>query len=149
MWHLLIFIALVAVAAVFGAQFPPGEWYAGLAKAPWTPPNWVFSPVWTLLYLAIAGAGWLVWRSSSARTQPLLALWSIQLVLNALWSWLFFGLRRPDLALADITGMLIVILAFAVSAWPVSRLASWLFAAYALWVTYALSLNAYVWLNNV
>ena len=148
MWHLLIFIALVAVAAVFGAQFPPGEWYAGLAKAPWTPPNWVFSPVWTLLYLAIAGAGWLVWRSSSARTQPLLALWSIQLVLNALWSWLFFGAERPGLALILIAALFVAIAVTAALFARLNRAAAAFLLPYLVWVGFASLLNFEVWRLN-
>src|SRR5687768_7302876 len=100
---LIVFIALVAAAAVTGAQFEPGEWYAQLTKPSWTPPNWLFGPVWTALYVAIAIAGWRAWVSTGARWTPALAAWVVQLVLNTLWSWLFFGLHKPGLALFDLS----------------------------------------------
>lgn len=144
-----VFVVLVAGAALFGAQFPPGEWYENLEKAPWTPPNWLFGPVWTLLYLAIAIAGWLVWKERrSAGFSPALALWVVQLLLNAAWSWLFFGRHQIGLAALDITALAIAILAFIAVSAPVSRPAAALFAPYAAWVLYAMSLNLYAWWRN-
>ena len=93
----LIFLACVGLASFFGAQFVPGAWYEALQKPPLNPPNWIFAPVWSALYLAVAVAGWLVWRSGPTSRLPL-ALWGSQLALNAAWSWLFFGLERPGLA---------------------------------------------------
>src|SRR5688572_33129170 len=81
---LVVFFILVAAAAIFGSRFEPGEWYEHLVKAPWTPPNWVFAPVWTLLYISIALAGWLVWRAKKG-VSTALALWLGQLLLNAAW----------------------------------------------------------------
>ena len=144
---LLVFVALVAAAATFGARFEPGPWYEQLVKAPWTPPNWLFGPVWTLLYVAIALAGWLVWRAKKGFSAPL-ALWVGQLLLNAAWSWLFFGEHHMGLALLDISLLVLAIGAFIVASAPLSRAASWLFAPYALWTLYALSLNFYAWANN-
>ena len=96
-WLLLTF-----AAAAIGALFVPGEWYASLVKPAWNPPNWIFGPVWTVLYILMAVAAWLVWkRYGLARATVPLLLFVIQLVLNAGWSWLFFGLRRPDLAFID------------------------------------------------
>jgi translocator protein len=88
---LLLFTSLVALVAAFGAQFEPGTWYSQLQKPDWNPPNWLFGPVWTLLYIGIAVAGWLVWRETP-RVQPALQLWGLQLIANGVWSWLFFGL---------------------------------------------------------
>lgn len=147
----LVALVLIAVAvgavASFAGQFRPGEWYEQLAKAPWTPPNWVFGPVWTVLYAAIAVAGWLVWRTAGAGSAAF-AVWVAQLVANGLWSWLFFGERDMGLALADIGVLLALIVLFAVLARPHSRAAAWLFAPYGVWVAYASTLNGYAWLHN-
>jgi tryptophan-rich sensory protein len=144
---LLVFLAIVAAAAFTGTQFMPGGWYAALEKPSWTPPNWLFSPVWTLLYIAIAVAGWLVWRKTRKIGAPL-AIWFAQLVLNAAWSWLFFGVHRTGLALADIVLMLALIAAFIATARRESRLAAGLFIPYFLWVAYATSLNLAIWRMN-
>jgi len=137
---LVVFFVLVAAAAAFGAQFSPGEWYEGLRKPSWNPPNSVFGPVWTAIYICIAVAGWHVWLRTE-RATPALLLWCAQLALNALWSLLFFGLHRPDLAAVDIVLLLAIIVAFIVTARRHSKLASGLFIPYALWVAFATSLN--------
>ena len=95
-------VLLVAAIASLGAIAPPGAWYAGLAKPPFNPPNWVFGPAWTTLYLMIAVATWRLWRApaSPARTRAL-RLNGVQLALNALWTPIFFGLQLPGLALAS------------------------------------------------
>lgn len=142
-----LFVALVALVAIFGAQFQPGPWYDGLQKPPLNPPGWVFGPVWTVLYLAIAVAGWLVWRARPASSKPL-ALWGSQLVLNAAWSMLFFGLRLPGLALVDILLLLVLLIATTVSFFRVRTLAGALFVPYAAWVCFAAYLNAGLWFLN-
>jgi tryptophan-rich sensory protein len=144
---LAAFFLLVAAAATFGSRFEPGEWYEHLVKAPWTPPNWVFAPVWTVLYISIALAGWLVWRADR-RLSMALAWWAVQLLLNAAWSWLFFGAHLIGLALLDIVLLALVVGAFMVASAPVSRAATWLFAPYAAWILYATSLNFYAWTHN-
>jgi tryptophan-rich sensory protein len=136
---LLIFLLLVAAAAGFGAQFTPGAWYQALNKPSWNPPNSVFGPVWSVIYVCIAIAGWRIWRKGRAMLP--LAIWAVQLLLNALWSLLFFGLHRPDIALVDIVALLVFILTFIVVARSRSTLASWLFVPYALWVSFATALN--------
>lgn len=138
---LLVFFALVIVTALSGVQFQPGEWYDALNKPSWNPPAWVFGPVWTLLYVLIAIAGWLVWRVERRITTPAMLAWIAQLILNGMWSWLFFGLHRPWLALIDIFALLAAIVAFIVLARPVSKNAGRLFFPYALWVAFAASLN--------
>ena len=145
---LLVFVILVTGAAAVGAHFLPGPWYVSLAKPDWTPPNWIFGPVWTLLYLGIAVAGWLVWRESGPRVGPSLALWGAQLVLNAAWSWFFFGQHRPGVALADIVALLVCIVAFIVVTLSDSRVAALLFVPYALWVAFAAALNHAIWSLN-
>ena len=142
-----VFLALVALTAAFGAQFEPGPWYEGLRKPPLNPPNWVFGPVWSVLYLAIAVAAWLVWRARPGSAQPL-ALWGSQLVLNAVWSLLFFGLQLPSLALVEIVILLGVLLATFVSFFRVRALAGVLFLPYAAWVSFATYLNAGLWYLN-
>lgn len=144
---LVVFLALVAAAASFGAQFVPGEWYASLRKPPLTPPSWVFAPAWTVLYLAIAVAAWLVWRSGGDRRRAL-ALWCAQLVLNAAWSWLFFGLQRPGVALVEIAVLLALVVLTAIAFRRIHPLAGLLMAPYAAWVAFATYLNAGLWHLN-
>lgn len=145
---LVIFIAIVAIAAAVGAQFEPGEWYAGLVKPQWTPPNWLFAPVWSLLYVAIAVAGRRVWHSAAANRARALQWWGAQLALNAVWSWLFFGLHLPEIAFLDLCLLIVAIIGFMASAWRHSRLASLLFAPYLLWVLFAGALNLAIALAN-
>ncbi|HEY6644243.1 TspO/MBR family protein [Povalibacter sp.] len=144
---LVVFILVVAAIAFFGAQFQPGFWFEQLAKPSWNPPGALFGPVWTVLYIAIAVAGWLVWRSAG-RIVLSLQIWFAQLVLNGLWSFLFFGLHRPDLALVDILLLLALIVAFIVTARHRSPMASWLFVPYAAWVSFATALNFAIWRLN-
>ena len=100
---LLGFIAACFLAAMTGAFFPPGEWYERLKKPSWRPPNRLFAPVWTVLYGMIAVSGWLIWREAGFAGAALpLAIYALQLVLNAAWTPLFFGLHRPDLGFVDI-----------------------------------------------
>lgn len=144
---LAIFILLTVLAASFGASFQPGDWYAHLDKPPWTPPNAIFAPVWSALYLVIAIAGWRLWRATGRFVAPL-QIWMAQLFLNALWSFLFFGIHRMDLAFVDIAVLLAAIAAFIVTARRHSAAASWLFVPYALWVAFAAALNFTVWQMN-
>ncbi len=146
---LIGFILLTAAAAVFGSQFEPGNWHAALSKPSWNPPNWVFAPVWTTLYVLIAVAGWLVWRERPAAwAKHASVLWFVQMALNAAWSWLFFGLHETLWALVDIVLMVITIAAFVAVSWQPKRLAAWLFVPYLLWVSFATALNASIWWMN-
>jgi len=142
-----IFIALVACAAFFGAQFEPGPWYERLQKPPLNPPNWVFAPVWSVLYVAIAVAAWLVWRARPASGVPL-ALWGGQLVLNAAWSLLFFGLQLSGVALVEILILLALLIATAASFHRVRAMAGLLLLPYVAWVSFAAYLNAGLWYLN-
>ena len=143
---LLVFCFFVALAALSGAFFKPGEWYDRLRKPKWNPPKWVFPVVWTILYAFIAVAGWLVWGEVGFGL--LIVIWIIQLILNAAWSWFFFGLKRMDLAFIDVSGMWVAVAAFIILAWPVSTTASLLFVPYLLWVSTAALLNWTVWSLN-
>lgn len=145
---LIVFIAMAAAAALVASQFGPGPWYAALQKPSWTPPNWLFGPVWSVLYIASAVAGWSVWRSKAVSVTKPILLWLLQVILNGLWSWLFFGLRRPELALIDIIALLITICCFIATANGPSRVAAWLFVPYALWVGFATALNFAIWQLN-
>ncbi len=134
-----MFFVLVAAASLSGALFKPGEWYRKLRKPTWTPPSWAFGAVWSVLYIMIAIAGWLVWRQG----QPGLAIWfwGLQLAVNAGWSGLFFGMRRMDLALYDIALLWVLVASFILSAASISLVASLLFVPYLIWVTIAGALN--------
>lgn len=143
---LVVFIVLVVATASTGILFQPGAWYKGLSKPGWTPPNWLFGPVWSVLYLMIAVAGWLVWRIEGAGLAML--LWVAQLILNGIWSWLFFGRRRMDLAFVDVVALWLAIAGFILAAWPVSGMAALLFVPYLVWVSIAGALNRAVWRMN-
>jgi translocator protein len=149
---LLGFVVLcLAVAAAGGAVTATsvGTWYAGLAKPAFNPPNWVFGPVWTALYLMMAFAGWRVWRRRRARDVRLaLGAWALQLALNLGWSFVFFGARLIGAALAEIALLLAAILATAVLFWRIDRVAGALFVPYAAWVAFATALNAALWRLN-
>jgi benzodiazapine receptor len=146
---LLVFLVLTGAAAWFGAQFEPGTWHAALAKPAWNPPNAVFGPVWTVLYVLIAIAGWRVWLDRALPySRTALALWGVQLVLNAAWSWIFFGLHRTGWALVDIGLLLAAIGAFIAVTWRPRRSAALLFVPYFAWVAFAIALNAAIWWLN-
>lgn len=143
---LAAFIALVALVAFAAGQYMPGPWYAGLAKPSWTPPNWLFGPVWSLLYVMIAVAGWLVWQDDG----PVAArwLWPVQLALNGIWSPVMFGWHNIGLALAIIVLLWLVIAAFIATSWRTARAAALLLLPYLAWVGYATALNFAVWRLN-
>lgn len=142
-------LAVTFTAALVGSSFPVDSWYEGLEKPSWNPPSWVFGPVWTLLYILMAVAAWLVWRKGGFGGAALpLALYLAQLALNAAWSWLFFGAHRIGLALADIVALLTLIIAIAVMFRRVLPLAGWFMAPYAAWVAFATVLNFTLWRLN-
>lgn len=142
---LAVFAAITLVAAASGARFMPGEWYAGLIKPSFTPPNAVFPIVWPILYVMIAVAGWVAWRRGA--TSALYA-WGAGLVLNAAWSWLMFGRHMIGAALADLAVLWLSIAAFVLLTWRPARTAALLFLPYWAWVTFAGSLNFAVWRLN-
>ena len=142
-------IALTFCAALTGFFIQPAGYYAALAKPAWAPPPWVFGPVWTLLYLMMAVAAWLVWRQGGWRAQrgPL-SLYVVQLALNALWTPVFFGLRSPGLALAVIVLLGVAIVLTGRAFRSVSSAASWLLVPYLVWVVFAAALNFAIWRLN-
>ncbi len=143
-WILLCF-----AAASLGGFFGPGEWYASLKKPMWNPPGWIFGPVWSALYTMMAVAAWLVWQQGgfAAWRGPLLAFF-VQLVLNAAWTPLFFGLHWPGAALLEII-LLWLAIAWTIAAfWRVHRTAAWLLVPYLAWVSFAAVLNGALWRLN-
>ncbi len=145
---LALFVLACAAAAATGIVFRPGDWYRRLDKPAWRPPDRVFGPVWAVLYLMIAVAGWLIWREAGMTAALPLAVYFGQLVLNGLWSALFFGLHRPGLALAEIVLLWLAVAATAILFHPVEPWAAYLLVPYLAWVGFAVALNASVWRRN-
>ncbi|MFD9736773.1 TspO/MBR family protein [Umezawaea sp. NPDC059074] len=144
---LAVFVVAVAAVAVIGSlsAVSAASDYAALQRPSWAPPSWLFGPVWTVLYVMIAFAGWLAWRAGARRS---LALFGLQLVLNALWTPLFFAGGRFGLALVDIVLLLASIVALVVVFARRSGLAAGLLVPYLLWVGFATALNASIWAAN-
>lgn len=143
---LIVIVLIVAAAAAVGGQFMPDSWYASLRKPSFNPPNWIFAPVWTTLYLLMAVAAWLVWRTSGV--DGALLLFAIQLLLNALWTYFFFGRHAPGMALADIAVLWLAIAATIYVFAQRSGVAAWLLAPYLAWVSFAALLNFEIWRLN-
>lgn len=146
------FLALCLGAGLLGSFATArsvSTWYTQIAKPSWTPPGAVFGPVWTVLYVAMAVSAWLVWRRLGLRGGRFeLGLFAVQLALNAAWSFLFFGLRSPGLAVVGISVLWASIVATMLAFRPVSRPAAWLLAPYLVWVSFAAALNASIWSLN-
>jgi len=141
------FMVLSLAAASSGYFFRPDGWYESLNRPSFAPPDWLFGPVWTMLYVFMALSAWLVWRRLGWRSR-LIRLWSIQLLLNALWMPLFFGLHLLGIALFEL-GLLWIAIAICILRFqPISNAASWLLIPYLAWVTFAFGLNlGFWWLN--
>lgn len=144
-WLLACYLAAAVGSAAGGA----GPWYGALAKPAFNPPSWVFGPVWTVLYGMMGVAAWLVWREKRHRLRrvALGAFWA-QLLLNAAWSWLFFGARRLDVAFGEIVILWLAILAVILLFWRVRPLAGALLLPYLAWVSFAAVLNFALWQMN-
>jgi len=145
---ILICLGVSALGAV-ATETGPGSWYETIAKAPWNPPSWVFGPVWTVLYIVMGIALWLLWTAPAGdqRRQALTLFW-LQLGINLAWSWAFFGLESPWLALVDLVALIVVIVLFMRKAWWVVPVASLLMWPYLIWCGFAASLNAWIVLAN-
>lgn len=142
---------LVGAGSGFVTAGAVREWYPSLVRPSFAPPSWVFGPVWTALYLMMGLAAWLVWRKagSDPAGRVALGLFALQLVLNGLWSLLFFGLRAPGLALVEIVVLWVAIAATLRGFWRIDAAAGWLLVPYLAWVTFATALNAgFWWLNR-
>jgi tryptophan-rich sensory protein len=148
---IVLLVICFAAAGIGGAVTTPKipGWYATLAKPSWNPPNWIFGPVWSALYCCMAVAAWLVWRKGGLAGARLpLALFGVQLFLNVLWSYLFFGLQRPGLAFSEVLLLWASIAATMVLFWQRSTLAGMLFVPYLAWVSFASVLNFTIWRLN-
>lgn len=140
------FIVVTCCAPLLGIFAKPDLWYAALDKPSWNPPGWIFGPVWSLLYLMMAVAAWLVWRRIG--WQRALWLYFIQLALNAAWTPIFFGAHDLAWALVEIVFMWVAILITMFSFFHASKLAGWMLAPYLVWVTFAAFLNFTLWRMN-
>lgn len=153
-WSLLAlagWLALSLLAAGVGAAASASapSFYAQLVQPPWAPPPWLFGPVWTTLYLMMGLAAWLAWRAGpSRRVRRALFVFVAQLVLNALWTWIFFSWQRGLLALIEINLLWLLILATTLLFWRIRPLAGALLIPYLAWVSFATALNAALWLAN-
>jgi len=155
-WNSLVVLLLLIVVCLsvagFGAVFTSSsvsQWYPTLRKPSWNPPSWIFGPVWITLYVMMAIAAWLVWQKLGFRgAAGTLWLFAFQLVLNAAWSPLFFGLKSPLAGLIGIVPLWVAILATLISFWKISPIAGLLFVPYWLWVSFATMLNFTIWKMN-
>ena len=149
---LIFFIVLCLFVEIIGGYWTHetiSTWYPTLIKPSWTPPNWLFGPVWTTLYFMIAVSGWLIYRAEDTYERAIaLILYSFQLVLNLMWSYLFFSLKNPLMGFIDIVLLIILTNLTIIKFWKISPLASILLIPYSLWLMYAASLNLGILLLN-
>jgi translocator protein len=145
---LVSLVTCFAVAGLGSLATTPNipTWYATLNKPTWTPPNWAFGPVWTVLYGMMAVAVWLVWRK--AGWNMAVTIFAVQLALNLAWSFIFFGFHQPGLAFLEIVMLWLAIAATVLMFFQVSPVAASLLIPYLLWVSYAAALNFAIWRLN-
>lgn len=142
-------VSFIAAAIGSAASIQAGPFYAQLVRPAWAPPSDVFGPVWTVLYALMGIAAWLAWRSGGLRAaRTALTLFLVQLAVNALWSWLFFGWQLGGPAFADIVLLWLLIVATLMAFWRIRPLAGALLVPYLLWVSFAAALNYSVWQLN-
>ncbi|MBM4256088.1 MAG: tryptophan-rich sensory protein [Deltaproteobacteria bacterium] len=146
------FLGLCFAVALVGSESTTpvlNDWYARLRKPSWTPPNWIFGPVWSILYTCMAVAAWLVWRKHQSVVIVVpLALFMVQLALNLGWSVMFFGMQNPGAACVEIVFLWGAIVATLLAFWRVTAIAGWLLVPYLGWVTFAVALNFAIWQLN-
>ncbi len=142
----LLFLMAAAAAASTGALFPTGAWYQSLRKPRWVPPNWAFPVVWTVLYILMSWAAMRVGMSDAGGTMIALALalWALQIALNAIWTPVFFGLRRMRAALVIMAGLWTAVVSTAAIFYTIDPVAGFMLAPYVLWVSIAFALNGAV-----
>jgi tryptophan-rich sensory protein len=143
---LVVFMLLAFAAGAIGSLAMPDAWYAALAKPSFNPPNWIFAPVWTALFVLMALAAWRVYVRSGLHGAVI--LWAVQLACNALWSPLFFGLHSIVLALADVVLLLALVLATTIAFFARDRLAGLLMLPYVGWVSFATLLTLAIYRLN-
>jgi tryptophan-rich sensory protein len=150
---LAVFVTVCLGAGGLGAIATTSEiagWYRTLAKPAWNPPDSVFGPVWTTLFILMAIAAWLVWRPAGLKAAAMpLALFGVQLALNVSWSWIFFGMHEPGWAFAEIVTLWLAIVATTIAFFRCSKPAGWLLVPYLAWVSFAAVLNFTIWRLNL
>ncbi|MBN1385797.1 tryptophan-rich sensory protein [Candidatus Woesearchaeota archaeon] len=151
---LIISLVVCQLAGIIGSIFTSSSiptWYAAIKKPAFNPPNWIFGPVWITLFVMMGISLYLIWNLglSTKAAKIAIIIFGIQLVLNTLWSILFFGLQSPFYAFIEIIILWIFILASIISFYPISRTASLLLVPYILWVSFAAVLNFYIWRLNL
>ena len=143
-------IITLAVGLAAGMVSRPDVWYDALSKPVWNPPGWIFAPVWIVLYVLMGAAAGLIWqRRTISQSTLALNFYVIQLILNIIWPLIFFGMRNPGLAFAEICLLWIAIVATLFAFWRVYRPASFLLMPYFLWVSFAAVLNLTIWRMNI
>lgn len=149
--RLIASIAICLSAGAIGSVFTAGSidtWYRGLNKPAFTPPDWLFAPAWTTLYILMGVSLYLVWSGGFRKNQSAIGIFFLQLILNAIWSIIFFGLKNPELALAEIIVLWLVIIWTIWAFFPIAKIAAYLLVPYLVWVTFASFLNlSIVFLN--
>lgn len=149
---LIIFILICLFAEVVGSYLTftsVKDWYPTVAKPSWTPPSWLFGPVWTTLYILMGISAWMVWKEGGFQQNPFaLGIFFIQLAINVLWSGFFFGLQGIGLALINIVILWVLIIAMVITFWQTKQMAGVLNIPYWLWVSYATALNFQIWRMN-
>jgi len=146
---LAFWIVLTFSVAAFASQFEPGVWYTTIAKPDWTPPGWLFGPVWGMLYLAMSISAWLIWRqrSQSAVSIPL-GFYMMQLAVNGLWSWIFFGRQWIGLAFIDLITLVILVAMTLAVFLRIRKAAGLMLIPYLIWISFAAALNFQIWRMN-
>jgi translocator protein len=148
----IISILIAQTAGIIGSVFTASSvqtWFETITKPAWNPPGWLFGPVWITLYTLMGIAAYLVWQQKDAPgTKIALWIYSVHLVFNALWSILFFGLKNPGLAFAEIIVLLFLILLTTILFWKINPIAGWLMVPYITWVLFASVLNYTIWQLN-
>ncbi|MBL7155079.1 MAG: tryptophan-rich sensory protein [Candidatus Portnoybacteria bacterium] len=151
--RLIISLALPQLAGLVGSVFTSSAiptWYAGLQKPSFSPPNWLFGPVWILLYILMGISVYLIWQRVEENKKAKGALWLfwIHLFFNAIWSVIFFGLHNPGLAFINIIIIWLLIIALMVKSWPINKWSAYLLIPYFIWVSFASVLNYFIWYLN-
>lgn len=146
---LIIWIIICFIPAIIGSQFGPSDWYQALNKPDWNPPNWIFGPVWTLLYFLMGISVWIIWKNYGLKNAAIpIGFFIVQLIFNAAWSWLFFGLENVSLAFVDIILLWTFILITLIMFWKLDTWSGVLLIPYIAWVSFATFLNYNIWQLN-
>lgn len=152
-FQVIIAILISEAAGIIGSVFTSPSiptWYAGIIKPTFSPPNWVFGPVWTTLFALMGIASYIVWKKGFERRDVRIALgmFALQLILNVTWSLIFFGLQNPALAFLEIIALWLAIALTIVSFYRINKNAAYLLIPYILWVSFAMFLNYTIWSLN-